>query len=74
MSRRGPRESDRARNAAQLIASIGAEHAVEFSVGGPTGRWKRRHAWIEGARDVHSENGSVLMHDGAVPRCSGAAR
>src|ERR1700730_13081666 len=46
-----------------LIASIGAEHVVEFSAGGgeravETGVMRG----IEGVRDVHSENGSVMMH------------
>src|SRR5579863_3618961 len=47
----------------ELIASIGAEHVVEFSAGGAdqaveTGVMRE----VEGVRDVHSENGSVLMH------------
>jgi ABC-2 type transport system ATP-binding protein len=47
----------------ELIASIGAEHVVEFSAGGAdhaveTGAMRG----IEGVRDVHSENGSVQMH------------
>src|SRR6202790_4983662 len=47
----------------ELIASIGAEHVVEFSAGGAnraveTGAMRG----IEGVRDVHLENGSVLMH------------
>src|ERR1700694_3193931 len=47
----------------ELIASIGAEHVVEFSAGGAdrvveTGVMRR----MEGVRDVHSENGSVSMH------------
>jgi len=47
----------------ELIASIGAEHVVEFSAGGAqrafeTGAMRA----IDGVRDVHSENGSVLMH------------
>src|SRR5229473_1886228 len=47
----------------ELIASIGAEHVVEFSAGG-TDRAVETGAMrgIEGVRDVHSENGSVLMH------------
>jgi ABC-2 type transport system ATP-binding protein len=47
----------------ELIASIGAEHVVEFSAGG-AGRAVETSAMrgIEGVRDVHSENGSVLMH------------
>jgi ABC-2 type transport system ATP-binding protein len=47
----------------ELIASIGAEHVVEFSAGGaerPVETGVMRG--IEGVRDVHSENGSVLMH------------
>lgn len=47
----------------ELIASIGAEHVVEFSAGGSeraveTGAMRA----IDGVRDVHSENSSVLMH------------
>jgi len=47
----------------ELIASIGAEHVVEFSAGGAeraveTGAMRG----IEGVRDVHSENGSVMLH------------
>jgi ABC-2 type transport system ATP-binding protein len=47
----------------ELIASIGAEHVVEFSAGGAD-RAVETAAMrgIEGVRDVHSENGSVLMH------------
>src|SRR5579862_7246730 len=47
----------------ELIASIGAEHVVEFSAGGadrPVETGVMRE--VEGVRDVHSENGSVLMH------------
>jgi ABC-2 type transport system ATP-binding protein len=47
----------------ELIASIGAEHVVEFSAGGAeraveTGAMRG----MEGVRDLHSENGSVSMH------------
>src|ERR1700720_2425791 len=47
----------------ELIASIGAEHVVEFSAGGAghaveTGAMRG----IEGVRDVHFENGGVMMH------------
>src|SRR5579864_1850979 len=47
----------------ELIASIGVEHVVEFSAGSaskPVETGVMRE--VEGVRDVHSENGSVLMH------------
>jgi ABC-2 type transport system ATP-binding protein len=46
----------------ELVASIGVEHVVEFSAGGPGRKLDleplRR---LEGIRDVKAENGSVLM-------------
>ena len=44
----------------ELIASIGAEHVVEFS--GEKAVETAAMRRMEGVRDVHSENGSVLMH------------
>jgi ABC-2 type transport system ATP-binding protein len=44
----------------ELIASIGVEHVVEFSVGNALPDLARVRA-MEGVRDVRSENGSVLL-------------
>jgi ABC-2 type transport system ATP-binding protein len=46
----------------ELVASLGVEHVVEFSAGGP-GRKLDMAALesLDGVRDVKAENGSVLM-------------
>jgi ABC-2 type transport system ATP-binding protein len=47
----------------ELIASIGVEHLVEFSIGGTTKAIElARLSGIPGVRDVRQENGSVQLH------------
>jgi ABC-2 type transport system ATP-binding protein len=43
----------------ELIASIGAEHMVEFSAGGAVDHAALRR--LEGVRDVHSDNGNTQL-------------
>jgi len=45
----------------ELIASIGVEHMVEFSVGAPKALELAALRLIEGVRDVSAENGSIEM-------------
>jgi len=50
----------------ELIASIGIEHLVEFSVAAGLDLATLRH--LDGVRDVHAENGSVQMQVTALHR------
>lgn len=53
----------------ELIASIGVEHMVEFSAGGGAKMLQLSALrGIEGVRDVHAENGAVLMQVTALHR------